>query len=273
MSEKNPQTCQIAKFALSRSYKDLKPEIVDQLKKHLLDSTGSILHCLHRPTMEKLTGQISELSDGGNCKVPVVGKTSYDRAAQLYTALIRYPDFMDNYLGKEATCHPSDNIGALLAASQIVNAGGEDFLLSMAIAYEVQCRLVEEIPVMIKGFDHTLLFAYSIAAGLCRMLNLSVDETANALAIAGCTFNPLVACRASYAREWKGLMSSMVAFGCMNIVLQAKHGITGPTQIFEGNKGFSKEIGMDLKYNWEDDQFDLIPKCVLKNYKAEVHTQ
>jgi len=273
MSDKTPQTYQIAKFALSRTFKDLKPETVDQLKKHLLDSAGSILHCLYRPTIKKLTSQISELSRDGNCKVPVVGKTSCDRAAQLYTALIRYPDFMDNYLGKEATCHPSDNIGSLLAASQMVDASGEDFLLAMAIAYEVECRLIEEIPVMIKGFDHTLLFAYSVTAGLCRILNLSIDQTANALAIAGCSFNPLVVCRASYTREWKGLLSSMIAFGCMNIVLQAKQGMTGPTQIFEGKKGFSKEIGMELKYNWEEDRFDLIEKCILKGYNAEVHTQ
>lgn len=273
MSETSPQTYQMAKFALSRTYKDLKPETIDQLKKHLLDSTASVLHCLYRPTIKKLTDQIGELSKDGDCKAPVVGKTSYDRAAQLYTALIRYPDFMDNYLGKEATCHPSDNIGALLAASQMVNASGEEFLLSMAIAYEVECRLIEEIPVMIKGFDHTLLFAYSVTAGLCRLLNLSVDQTANALAMAGCSFNPLVSCRASYTREWKGLQSSMVAFGCMNIVLQAKHGLTGPTQIFEGDKGFTKEFGMELKYNWDKDQFDLIPKCILKSYNSEVHTQ
>lgn len=273
MSEKSPQTYQIAKFALSRNYKNLQQETIDQLKKHFLDSTGSLLHCLNRPTIEKLINQIAELSAGGNCKVPVIGKTSYDRAAQLYTALIRYPDFMDNFLGKEATCHPSDNIGPLLAASQMVDASGEDFLLAMAIAYEVECRLIEEVPVMIKGFDHTLLYAYSATAGLSRLLNLSIDETANALAIAGCSFNPLVTCRASYTREWKGLMSSLVAFGCMNVVLQAKHGITGPTQIFEGNKGFSKEIGMELKYDWDEDQFDLIPKCVLKSYNSEVHTQ
>jgi len=118
-----------------------------------------------------------------------------------------------------------------------------------------------------------LLFAYSITAALCRLLKLSVDQTANALAIAGCSFNPLVACRASYTTEWKGLMSSIVAFGCMNIVLQARQGMTGPTQIFEGNKGFSKEIGMELKYDWREDTFDLIRKCALKSYNSEVHTQ
>lgn len=273
MSESNLQTYQIAKFALSKTFSDLPLTTIDQLKKHLLDSTGSLLHCLHRPTIEKLTKQITELSSGGNCKVPVIGKTPYDRAAQLYTALIRYPDFMDNFLGKEATCHPSDNIGALLAASQMVNANGEEFLLAMAIGYEIECRLIEEVPVMIKGFDHTVLFAYSITAALSRLLNLSVDQTANALGIAGCSFNPLVSCRASYTREWKGLLSSIVAFGCTNIVLLAKQGMTGPTQIFEGDKGFSKELGLKLKYNWDNDQFDLIPKCILKSYNAEVHTQ
>lgn len=273
MSQNDLQTYQIAKFALSKSFQDLPSQTIDQLKKHLLDSVGSMLHCLYRPTIEKLTKQITELSYGGDCRVPVIGKTSYDRAAQLFTALIRYPDFMDNFLGKEATCHPSDNIGALLAASQIMNASGEDFLIAMALGYEIECRLIEEVPVMIKGFDHTLLFAYSITAALCKLLHLSVDQTANALAIAGCSFNPLVSCRASYTKEWKGLMSSFVAFGCMNIVLQAKNGMTGPVQIFEGEKGFSKELGMDLKYDWQKDHFDLIPKCILKGYNAEVHTQ
>src|SRR5512133_388046 len=103
MSEKTPQTYQIANFALSRTYNDIPTTTIDQLKKHLLDSTASVLHCLHRPTIEKLTNQMSELSEGGKCNLPILGKASFDRAAQLYTALIRYPDFMDNFLGKEAT--------------------------------------------------------------------------------------------------------------------------------------------------------------------------
>lgn len=274
MPEKNsPQAYQIAGFALSKEYKDLSPEMVDQLKKHLLDSVGSMIHCINRPTIEKLAAQIKKLSFGGNCIVPSVGKISPDRAAQFYTALIRYPDFMDNFLGKEATCHPSDNIGALLAACQLMNSNGKDFLLAMALGYEIECRLIEEVPVMMKGFDHTVLLAYSVTAALCKLLQLTEEQTANALSIAGCSFNPLVVCRASYTREWKGLMSSMVAFGCMNIVLLAKEGMTGPTQIFEGPKGFSKELGMKLEYNWNEDKFDLIPKCVLKEYNAEVHTQ
>ncbi|MFL5789464.1 MAG: MmgE/PrpD family protein [Flavisolibacter sp.] len=273
MKEKIPQTYQIAHFALSKEFSDIPKQTIDQLKKHLLDAVGSMIHCIERPTIKKLASQISFLSSGGNCMVPSIGKVPVDRAAEFYTALVRYPDFMDNYLGKEATCHPSDNIGALLAAAQMDDLDGKDFLTALAIAYEIECRLIEEVPVMMKGFDHTLLFAYSITAGLCNLLKLSVEQTANALAIAGCSFNPLVSCRASYTREWKGLMSSMVALGCTNVVLLAREGMTGPTQIFEGNKGFEKELGMKLDYNWNEDKFDLIPKCILKGYNSEVHTQ
>src|SRR5689334_7453733 len=145
MSESSPQTYQIAKFALSRDITELKPEVIDQLKKHLLDSVASMIHALDRPPIKKLLNQISDLSAGGKCRVPVLGKTSYDRGAELYTALIRYPDFMDNYLGKEATCHPCDNIGALLAASQITDASGEELLMAIAVGYEIECRMIEEI--------------------------------------------------------------------------------------------------------------------------------
>jgi 2-methylcitrate dehydratase len=273
MSEQFLQTSQMARFAISRTYEELPIQTIDQLKKHLLDSVGSLIHCVKRPTIQKLANQIRSLSGDGICMVPSVGRTAPDRAAQFYTALIRYPDFMDNFLGKEATCHPSDNIGSLLAAAQMINADGKKFLTAMAISYEMQCRLVEEIPVMIKGFDHTLLLAYSITAGLCKILQLSGEQTAHALSIAGCTINPLVTCRAAYTREWKGLQSSMVALVCMNIVLLAKEGVTGPLEFFEGPKGFEKEFGMKMEYHWEDDHFNLISKCILKRFNSEVHTQ
>ncbi|HEY6159966.1 MAG TPA: MmgE/PrpD family protein, partial [Bacteroidia bacterium] len=273
MTKKNLQSFRIAEFALSRRYSEVPSSSIEQLKKHLLDSLASMIHCLHKPSLQKLSAQLATLSDGGDCAVPLLGKLPVDRAAQFYTALIRYPDFMDNFLGKEATCHPCDNIGGLLAVSQRNDGNGRDFLAAMAIAYEIECRLVKEIPVMLKGFDHTLLLAYSLTAACARLMRLTEEQTAHAIAIAGCTFNPLVSCRASYTYEWKGFLSSMVAMGCVNAVFLAKNDMTGPISIFEGNKGFQKEFGMELDYDWRKDHFDLIPRCILKNYNSEVHSQ
>jgi len=90
------------------------------------------------------------------------------------------------------------------------------------------------------------------------MFSLTKEQTAHALGIAGCSFNPLVTSRASYTYEWKGFASSMIALGCMNIVLLAKEGLTGPVSLFEGPKGFKEIFEIELKYDWNKEDFSLI---------------
>lgn len=271
--EKELQNQQIAGFALNANYEQIGEANIDQLKKHLLDSLGSLFHASEKPAIGKLVKQLQELSEGGKCRAPIIGGLPYDRAAQLFTALIRYPDFMDNYMGKEATCHPSDNIGSLLAAAQYRPTNGKEFLTAMAIAYQIECRLVNEIPVMIEGIDHTLMLGYSIIAGIARLLGLNKEQTAHALAITGTSISPMATSRASYTYEWKGFASSLDAFDCINIAFLAKQGMTGPVALFEGPKGFEEVFNMKLDYDWSKENFELISKCVLKQYNSEVHSQ
>jgi 2-methylcitrate dehydratase len=267
------QTAQLASFVLGKQYEDLPDDSIDQLKRHLLDSLGSLFYALQGPPIKKMARQIRALQGGGPCRVPLLGQTTVDRAAQLFTALTRYPDFMDNFLGKEATCHPSDNIGALLAVATRRNISAKDFLLAMALGYQVECRLVEEIPVMMKGFDHTVLLGISLTAAVSRLLGLDESQTAHAIAIAGCSLNPLVTSRASYTYEWKGLASSFVAQASVNFAMLAREGLTGPLSLFEGPKGYKEIFDMELEYDWSKEDFSLIRKCSLKGFNSEVHTQ
>jgi 2-methylcitrate dehydratase len=271
--DRSLQTFQLADFALRTEFDKIDKATIEQLKRHLLDSLGSLFESLGKPASRKLARQLEFLGAAGNCKVPMLGNLPVDRAAQWYTALIRYPDFMDNYLGKESTCHPSDNIGSLLACSELKNTRGRDFLTAMAVSYQVECRLIEEIPVMTEGIDHTLLLSFSIISGVARLLKLTPEQTAHALAISGSFISPLVTSRASYTYEWKGFVSSLVALNCINIALLAKEGMTGPIALFEGAKGFQEIFKMKLNYNWSKETFELIPKCILKRYNAEVHSQ
>ena len=263
----------MADFVRSLSFGYLASDLTEQLKKHLLDALGSLIYAQTSPTILKLANQIRALQSGGSCETPMLGNLPLDRAGQWYTALIRYPDFMDNFIGKEATCHPSDNIGPLLAAAQHLNLYGRDFLLAMAIGYTIECKLVEEVPVMIRGFDHTVLYAYSVTAALSKLFNLSSTQTAHALGMAGSSYVPLVTSRASYTYEWKGLASSMVALGCMNIVLMAGENLTGPISVFEGPKGIAQTMDMKLEHHWTSEDLNIIRRCVMKSYNAEVHCQ
>jgi len=263
----------IARFALTTTFEQLDASLVNQLKIHLLDTLGSIIHASDRPTIQKFIHALKFFGAGGRCATRFAGPLHFPHAAQLYTALLRYPDFMDNFLAKEATCHPSDNTGALLAAAQLTDASGKDFLTALAVGYYIECKLCEEFPVMMKGFDHTVLLGFSVTAGIAKLIGLTQEQTAHALAITGCFINPTVKCRASYTYEWKGLASSQVAGNCAQIAWFAKNNITGPISLFEGRKSYKDIYDMELKTEWQQEDFNLLKRCCLKSYNAEVHTQ
>ena len=45
-------------------------------------------------------------------------------AAFWHTALVRYVDFMDNFLAPTETCHSADNFGSVLTAAEYAGASG-----------------------------------------------------------------------------------------------------------------------------------------------------
>jgi 2-methylcitrate dehydratase len=65
----------------------------------------------------------------------------------------------------------------------------------------------------------------------------------------------------------------MDALDCINIALLAREGMTGPIAVFEGPKGFQEVFDMKLDYDWKNENFELVKKCALKRYNAEVHSQ
>jgi len=224
------QIAQMAAFALNAEFNRLEPEVVEKVKIHLLDSLASLLHAAKQPTMQKLQRQLSFFQSSKKLKVD---QLPIDRLGQYYTALIRYPDFMDNFLAKESTCHPADNIGGLLAVGKDADVSGKEFITAMAVAYEIQCRLIEQMPVMVNGYDHTVHLNYSLSAAAGKLLALKQRTIEHAMAMNGCSYNPLVTGRAAYTPEWKGFASSLVTLGCINTLYLAREGMTGPTKLFE----------------------------------------
>lgn len=62
------------------------------------------------------------------------GRSSPDRAALHNGALVRYLDCNDSYLAPGETCHPSDNLAAVLAAAEYARADGRTLLTALAVA-------------------------------------------------------------------------------------------------------------------------------------------
>ena len=264
---------ELAAFVGRASYEALSTEARQQLKIRILDALGCAIGALEGEPIRLIKAQVDDFGGTGPCTLIGGGKTAPDRATLYNSALVRYLDFNDSYLAKGETCHPSDNLGAMLAASEAANANGRELITALAVAYQVQCRLSDIAPVRAKGFDHTTQGAYAVAAGVSRALRLDEDRTAHAIAISGTAFNALRVTRTGALSHWKGLAYPNTAFGCIHSVFLAMRGITGPLEVFEGNKGFMEAISGKFELDWSLENLERVTRTIIKKANAEIHSQ
>ncbi len=264
---------QLARFVADRQFGDISAQARQQLKIRVLDTIGVAIGALDAPPIAAISGLIDEL--GGRPLSTLIGggKTAPDRAAFFNGALSRYLDFMDAYLAASETCHPSDNLGAVLAAAEMRGAGGADFLTALAVAYQVQTRLSDMAPVRDRGFDHTVQGAYAAAAGVAKALALPPDQIVNAVAISGTANVALRVTRTGALSHWKGLAYPNTAMAATHAALLAARGITGPPAVFEGNKGFKEAISGPFEIDWLAEDLERVRLTVLKKHNAEIHAQ
>ncbi len=264
---------QLAKFIVGASYDNLTESSRQQLKIRVLDGLGCAIGALNGEPVRLLKEQVEEFGGSEDCTLIGGGRTAPDRAALYNSALVRYLDFNDSYLAKGETCHPSDNLGAILAASEYADDNGKAFLTALAVAYQVQCRLSDVAPVRSRGFDHTTQGSYAVAAGVSKALGLDAVRTANAIAICGTAFNALRVSRTGALSHWKGLAYPNTAFGCTHGTFMAMRGITGPLEVFEGNKGFMDSIAGRFEIDWLREDLERVSQTILKRFNAEIHSQ
>lgn len=264
---------QLGNWANDVRYEDLSEQAVKALKARVLDSIGCAIGALASEPVEAIHQMTKTL--GGEPIVTLIGggKTTSDYATFHNGAAVRYLDFNDSYLAKDETCHPSDNIAAVLAASEYAKASGRDLLLALAIAYQVQSRLSDVAPVRNHGFDHTVQGAYGAAAGAARAMGLTNAQIANAVAIAGTSYNSLRVTRTGELSNWKGLAFPNTAMGAVHATLLASFGITGPREIFEGNKGFMDTITGNFVIDWAAEDLERVNETITKRFNAEIHSQ
>ncbi|HKJ46534.1 MAG TPA: MmgE/PrpD family protein [Balneolales bacterium] len=265
----------MASFITNQTFDNLSEAAKEQIKIRILDSLGTAIGAVEGEPVRLIREQIEEFSHNHNGKCTLIGggSTSPDYAALYNSALVRYLDFNDSYLAKGETCHPSDNFGSVLAAGEYNKITGKELMLAFAIAYQVQCRLSDEAPVRDKGFDHTTQGAYAVAAGVSSALNLDDERTANALAISGTPLNALRVTRTGALSHWKGLAYPYTAFGATTSTFLAMRGITGPMEVFEGNKGFQESIAGNFQINWSKENLEKVTQTIIKQFNAEIHSQ
>jgi 2-methylcitrate dehydratase len=264
---------ELAEFVVGASWKQLSEPARDALKIRVLDSLGCAIGALDGDAPRKVREQVDDFGGKPRCTLIGGGRSAPDLAALYNGALVRYLDFNDSYLAPGETCHPSDNLAPVLAAAEYAGASGRDLLVALGVAYQVQCRLSDVAPVRARGFDHTVQGAYAAAAGVSKALGLDAGRTTHAVAIAGTALNALRVTRTGRLSHWKGLAYPYTAFGATHGAFLAMRGITAPSSVFEGNKGFMETIAGQFTIDWAREGLDAVIRTILKRYNAEIHSQ
>jgi 2-methylcitrate dehydratase len=264
---------QIAAFAVSARPEHLRSDIRQLFKRNILDSLGCAIAGLQGKPFQALREQFEEYRAPGRCTLIGGGKTSADQAALFNSSLVRYVDLLDSYMAIGGLCHPSDNFGTILAVAEQVGASGEDFMLALAVAYEIQCRFTAAVPVMAKGFNHATQLAISAAAGAGKLFGLSAGEVANAIAIATVDNVSLACVHAEPVSQWKGFSPGMTGMRAVYAASLAKRGFTGPRGLFEGPYGLELMFNQSISADWNDPSLEMVRQTVMKKYCSLIHGQ
>ena len=263
----------LAKYAARASFADLSAESRRQLPIHILDSLGCSIAALGAGPIQACREQVAEFGGTGPSTLIGGGQANPIYAAFWHTALVRYVDFMDNFLARTETCHTADNFGVALTIAEYVGGSGKDLMLGIALGYTVQSRLVDHANFMTTGFDHTAQLAFSHNAAAGRLMGLSERQIAHAIAMAAASDASFAVIRAKPLSQWKGIASSQSALGAMNALFLARRGVEGPLRVVEGPLGIDHLLRMKINIDWDKQGYEGVAESTIKKYNSMIHTQ
>lgn len=271
-----PLARRLANYIASMPVTDLDPATIERAKIHLLDSLGCGLAAFR----EGPVTAVRELAfaSGGNAAT-VIGtnrRAALEWAVFANGAGVRADDMNDVYVGLQ-TSHPSDNIAVCLATSEFAGSSGAEFLLSIVLAYEIECRFCDAAYLDTRGWDHPTYALISGALAAGKLMKLPPGKLTEAVNIAVSGHVAMNQTRFGTLSNWKGLAGPEAARNSVLAALLARSGITGPSPVFEGEAGFFKQVSGPLHidtagFGGRKNRFR-INDCGIKSYPAQAQTQ
>ena len=271
--DKTTQT--LASYTAALNFSELPAGTIRELKRRLIDSVA----CGIGGYSSEPAAIAREIAAGSSGQPParVLGSgalTSMEMAAFANTVMVRYLDCNDTYVSK-GSGHPSDMIPACLAVAEAHHASGRDTLTAVAVAYEIFTALADVVGLRDLGWDQGVFVVLGSAAGAAKLLRLTGEQIANALAIAVSSNIPTRQTRAGELSMWKGCATAAATRAGVFSALLAQKGITGPTAAFEGRHGVWDQVTGPFqlgRLGGEGAGFG-VERTNLKFFPAEYHSQ
>lgn len=264
----------LARYSRELKYRRFPSETIHEVKRRLIDTFACALGGWPATPAQiaRDAAQSVRLRSGASL-LGSAWKTTPDLAAFANGTAVRFLDYNDTYLSKEPA-HPSDNIAAALAVAEVAGAGGKRLIEAILLGYEIQCRLCDAAALRPRGWDHVVYGAFSTALVASKLWRLSETETVHALGLAGTANYALRQTRVGELSMWKAAAFANAARNGLFAASLARLGMTGPSPIFEGEKGVMQIVSgsFDLPPLPPEGPFKIL-ETYIKYYPVEYHAQ
>lgn len=234
---------QIRDYAAGLLYEDLPADVIRTAKRVIIDSIGCALGG-YDSAPEKIAREIAALSTSKQPATVLVSglKTSPELATFANGVMVRFLDFNDGYASTGESGHASDSISAILSAAELNKRSGKDVITATVLAYEVFCRVCDEVDLKPLGFDHVTVGGMASAAAAAWLYDLRGEQFEHCMQLAIAPNNALYQSRTGNVSMWKGCAYPNASRNAIFAAMLASRGMTGPSPIFEGSGGYFKAI-------------------------------
>jgi 2-methylcitrate dehydratase PrpD len=271
----------ISEFLVNTKFDDLPSDVVEVVKKDILDTLGNALGGSSDSTIEAVHELVKEW--GGKTESSIIAfgtKTTSFNAAFVNSTMAFALDLDDTHERGRLHAGVATVPTALAIAEMKGGVTGKEFITALCVAIEVACRLgiasERRTPGHIMGgWDYASLHgAFSSAAVAGKLLGLDEQQMHNALGIA---YHQVAgnALSAIDEADSKKLGPGFAARSGIMSAIMAAHGITGAKQIFDESEiglchlyhaGCNRDAllaGLGTKFEMYDMGFKPYPSCRL----------
>ena len=266
----------ISSYARSLTFDDLGPEVVHQAKRTLIDTLGCAMGGFS--SQPALIARDMALRVSSAIPSRLLGTGSYsssEMAAFANGVMLRYLDCNDAYFSPGGG-HPSDMIPASLAPAGLAGCDGPTFLTSIVLAYEVFCRLSDQVVAGNMGWDQGIFGVIGAACAAGKVMGLDQEQMGHAISLAIVPNLPLAVTRTGELSMWKGCATASATKAGVFAAQLAAGGMTGPSEPFEGRGGlWAQTVGGPVQLDGlaRRGQAFRISDTTFKSYPSQIHTQ
>ena len=262
-----------ADFALSVRYEVLPADVIDSVKRVLLDTLGCAFGSVGSEPANIAETTIRKTFGDGTAAT-VIGyprRATVEGALFVNGVLVRSLDMNDTYIGSEPL-HPSEVLPTALALCEENGRSGRDLIEAVVAGYEASMRVNDAISFIERGFHPLCAASYGIPLIAGKIWGLPKEAIANAVGISGARgFTSFVVNSGSISMMKAMGLAATAADGVFATRLAAQ-GFTGPSGTLEwlaskmkpAREGFAVDLDL-ARYR--------LPRVAFKRFPIQIELQ